>query len=225
MFWKKVRPESEECSRNKSGSASFVPAEARSPSAAGEPENKTQKRRKTAAARGLRNVRVLTFAASMTAVSYLLGALAKLLQGTGVLRLTFENLPVILSSILCGPFIGAAVGTGADLLSCVSAGQAWNPLITAGVIVIGLVAGVLGRRIRPGRPSFLPILRVELIAHLLGSVLVKSAALALLFRVDIGYLCLRIPIYLAVALIESFILFFVFSSPALLRPLERITRK
>lgn len=190
--------------------------------AAGEPVASHAKRR---AVRGLYNVRVLTFAASMTAVSYLLGALAKLLQGTGVLRLTLENLPVIFSAILCGPFVGAAVGAGADILSCLTAGQPWNPLITVGVVVIGLVAGFLGRKIRPGTSSFLPILRVELAAHFLGSVLIKSAALAWLFRVDIAYLSLRIPIYLAISLIETFILFFLFSSPALLRPLEGIMRK
>lgn len=176
--------------------------------------------------RGLRNVYVLSAAAILSAISFLLGFLAKVIQGTGILRLTIENLPVILSGIAFGPAVGAAVGIGADLISCVSAGQAPLPLITVGAAAVGIVSGLLGKRVSLQRPRFLSILLCEAAAQAIGSIVIKTAALALFFPTIEGWLfALRIPTYLLIIVIESVLLYLLLRSPLVGRELMKYLPK
>lgn len=69
----------------------------------------------------LANPRVLTVAALLTAVSFVLAYLAKSIFGPGVIRVTFECLPVFFGSMVFGPAIGVVIAVAADLLSCLQA--------------------------------------------------------------------------------------------------------
>lgn len=176
--------------------------------------------------RGLRNVYVLSSAAILAAISFLLGFLAKIIQGTGILRLTIENLPVILSGIAFGPAVGAAVGIGADLLSCITAGQPPLPLITLGAAAVGIVSGLLGKKISLQRPRFLSVLLCEAAAQTVGSLIIKTAALALAFPTIDGWLfVLRVPTYLLIIAVESVLLYFLLRSPLVGRELSKILPK
>ena len=64
-----------------------------------------------------KSIRVITLAAMLTAMSVVIGIFCKnfLNFGGGLFRITFENLPIILTGILFGPFVGAVVGV---LLLC-----------------------------------------------------------------------------------------------------------
>ena len=124
------------------------------------------------------NVRALCFAAMLAAMSLILG---KFLQIPNpfqeIIRISFENLPVILAGMTMGPLVGAMTGIVADLLGCALYGYAINPLITLGAAVVGLTAGIMsGYVVR--RPMLLRVIVATVTAHLLGSVLVKSLGLA-----------------------------------------------
>ncbi len=176
--------------------------------------------------RGLRNVYVLCAAAILASISFLLGFLAKIIQGTGILRLTLENLPVVLAGIVFGPAVGAAVGIGADLISCISAGQAPLPLITLGAAAVGIVSGLLGKSISLQKPRFLSVLLCEAAAQTVGSIVIKTAALSLLFPTIEGWMfALRVPIYLLIIAVESVLLYFLLRSPLVGRELKKILPK
>ncbi len=176
--------------------------------------------------RGLRNVYVLSSAAILSAISFLLGFLAKIIQGTGILRLTIENLPVIFAGVAFGPAVGAAVGISADLLSCITAGQAPLPLITLGAAAVGIVSGLFGKRISLQKPRFLSILLCEAAAQTVGSLIIKTAALAIFFPTIEGWLfALRVPTYLLIIAVESVLLYFLLRSPLVGRELSKILPK
>ncbi len=176
--------------------------------------------------RSLRNVYVLCACAILAAISFLFGFLAKIIQGTGILRITIENLPVVLSGIAFGPAAGAAVGIGADLLSCITAGQPPLPLITLGAAAVGIVSGLFGKRVSLQRPRFLSVLLCEAAAQIVGSVIIKTAALALAFPTIEGWLfLLRVPTYLLIIAVESLLLYFLLRSPLVGHELSKYLSK
>ncbi len=163
----------------------------------------------------------LALGALFAALSFLIGLLAKTLQGGSPLRVTLEGLPVVLAGITLGPVVGGLVGVAADLLSCLLAGQAPLPLISVGAFALGLVPGLLSLpcRWRQELPyRFLPLLFYDGLAHLAGSVLLKSAALALFYPLPV--LLLRIPIYAGIILVESYLLHLLLSSRLIRHELE-----
>lgn len=171
---------------------------------------------------------VLCLAAFLAALSFLLGLLAKTIQGTSPLRVTLEGMPVVLSGIMLGPFVGAAVGVAADLLSCLLAGQSPLPLITVGAALVGLLPGLLtpllyrGARPFSLRPRFLTVLLLDGAAHAVGSVTVKSIALSAFY--GFNTLVLRAPIYLGIILLESYLLYLLLRSADVRRELERLLK-
>ncbi len=178
-------------------------------------------------AAALRHTRILCLAAFLTAMSFLLGYIAKTIQGTGPLRFTLEGLPIVLSGMVLGPLYGALTGLAADLLSCLLAGQAPLPLVSVGAAAVGLVPGLLSLLLPPmkdGKPSILRMLLFSGPAHLIGSMLIKTLALAELYG-PLPVLLLRIPLYLVIPLIESALLRLLLGSPAVKRELERLVKK
>lgn len=176
----------------------------------------------------LRHTKRLTVAALLSALSFLLGLLAKTLQGSNPLRFTLEGLPIVLSGAILGPFYGAAVGIVADLASCLMSGMTPLPLITLGSALVGLTPGLLSRPFMRGErplatpPRFPLLLLLEGCAHTVGSLLVKSCALAGLFGMSYPtMLVLRLPIYCGVVALESTLLYLLLRSPAVRREIER----
>lgn len=177
----------------------------------------------------LRHTRILCLAAFLTALSFLLGLLAKTLQGAGPLRFTIEGLPVVLAGITLGPLYGATVGIAADLLSCLLAGQTPLPLITVGAATVGLIPGLLGlllrRRYCPTAvpPRYSLMLLLDGCAHLVGSILLKTAALTEFYGIT-AVILWRTPLYISIIFIESYLLFVLLRSVTVRRELERLTR-
>lgn len=170
------------------------------------------------------HLRVLCFAAMLAAMSVVLATLAKLVFGTGPLRVTFENFPIVFGGISFGPLIGAMIAAVADLLSCLISGQAPNPLILVGSVTIGVVSGIFGRYVLPSR-NWLSLWAVDALAEIVGSVVLKSWALHAYFGYDWLLLLPRVPVYLVIIVGESYLLFTVFKSKPLLALLERIYQK
>lgn len=165
------------------------------------------------------STRTLCIAAVLTAATVVIAYLCKFLTSPdGSLRITFENLPIIFAGFVFGPYIGLAVGTCADLLSSLifyGAGGI-NPLITLGAGCVGLFAGIMARTV----PKKIFALRLGLsvaVAHIVGNMIVKSAALMIWYGTPIIGVLPRIPLYTVIALIEFFVLLPIVKSKAFKR--------
>ena len=175
--------------------------------------------------RSIRNTKLLVFGALMAAFSIIIGLVCKnyLTFGNGSVRVTFENLPVILSGVWFGPIIVAVVGIIADLVSALlSPPYQPNPLITIGAAAIGILSGVLARYIIKGRKLYQTLI-ITLAVHCIGSVIIKSVALELM-----GYAVIwpiRIGLYIAIALCEGYVLYVMVNNRALSSRIERLVGK
>ena len=155
---------------------------------------------------GLKNIRALTLAAMLTALSVVIGIFCKnfLNFGNGLFRITFENFPIILSGILLGPAVGAAVGAVSDILSFFLSTQSFviSPLVTLGAALVGLVSG-LAFRWTEKRSAVVRTVFAVFCAHLVGSLLVKSIGVYPYY----GWLVLwRLPTYAVIATLETLLL-------------------
>lgn len=182
----------------------------------------------------LGELRVICFAAMLAAMSLILG---KFLQIPNpfqeFIRISFENLPIILSGIAFGPFVGAMTGTVADLLGCLLYGYAINPLVTLGAAAVGLLSGAVSHYMVIGSGRRVMLWRVVLsavIAHLIGSVFIKSMGLAAWYlgsyNMGLAELMLwRLLTYTIIGVAESVILCLLFRHRAFVTQLERMRKK
>lgn len=155
------------------------------------------------------SVRLLTVSAMLTAISVVIGFICKIVPflnlGIG-LRITFENLPIIMSGLLFGPVVGACVGLAADLLSCLVSGQGPILLVSVGAMTVGLISGIVARSIVTKKGTAQIAISVS-VSHLIGSVIIKTVGLWLRYGEAAGMLLLfRIPIYICIAAIEIVLL-------------------
>ena len=85
------------------------------------------------------------------AMSVLIGTFCKNFMnfGGGLFRVTFENIPIILSGIIFGPIIGGIVGIATDLVSYLLSAQIYPPnlIVTFGAFLIGFLSGIMSRYI------------------------------------------------------------------------------
>ena len=149
-----------------------------------------------------KNIASITTVAMMTTLSVVIGIFCKtyLNFAFGLLRITFENLPIILTGIVAGPVLGGAVGLFSDLISYLLSAQAYPPnlLVTLGATLIGIISGIVPKFIvkKKGSPQ---IILSGALAHIVGSMIIKPIGLYQFY----GMLVLwRIPMYLIIAPIE-----------------------
>ena len=159
-------------------------------------------------------VRVMAMSAVLAAMSIVCGKY--LAFGVGqVLRFSFENLPILVSGILFGPLVGAAVGVVADLIGCILVGYAINPILTVGAAVIGFSGGLI-YRLTGKLPEAIRILLSVGIAHLMGSILIKTLGLAAFYDMPVGLLMLwRALNYLIVGGVEYALIYFIMKNKAI----------
>lgn len=132
--------------------------------------------------RQFKSTKVLTLSAMLTALSVVIGILCKNFFTFNIYyRITFENLPVIFSGVLFGPFVGAVVGVCSDLVSCLcSTNPAVNPLISLGALAVGFLSGLMYHHVSFKSDSLRLALSVAF-AHLIGQVAIKSVAKMIFF--------------------------------------------
>lgn len=151
------------------------------------------------------NIKKLVFASLMTALCVVIGWVCKTYMTFGAIRITFENLPVLLAGFVLGPVYGAAVGAASDLISAPLSGFGVNPVITLGAAVIGAVSGIFSCYIYK-RKAFPQILLASLSAHVLGSMIIKSLGL-LMYSYPWQVLVMRVPLYLAIGTVEAYLIY------------------
>ena len=146
------------------------------------------------------SVRTLTALALLIAMSIVFTRVLSI--STGFVRFNLGSLPVLLAAIFFGPGAGFVVGALADMIGGVLAGYAINPLITLGAGSIGLVAGLLWKK--------LPALRLELrlpvsvvTAHVVGSIVINSLALRIFYGYAWSVLFARIPNALVLSAVNT----------------------
>ena len=109
------------------------------------------------------------------------------------------------------------VGVVADLLGCVLYGYAVNPLVTVGAACIGLLAGVGGIVLRR-LPLTWRVVLTTTVAHLIGSVLVKTLGLAQYYSMPLLPLMgWRLLNYVIVGVAEAFALCLLLRHRGLMR--------
>jgi len=167
---------------------------------------------------GLRNVKVLTTAAMLGALSVVIGIFCKnfLNFGNGLFRVTFENFPIIMSGILFGPIVGAVTGIVSDMVSYFLSTQSFaiSPIVTLGAALVGAVSGIVSNYVIKKKSTFRIIMSV-LAAHAVGSLIVKTFGIYAYYNMSYGMLLLyRLPTYALIIAIESFFLCLIFRHKA-----------
>ena len=153
-----------------------------------------------------KRITMVTTAAMMTAISVVIGIFCKsyLNFALGLFRITFENLPIIISGIIFGPIVGGIVGVAADLVSYLFSAQVYPPnlVVTFGAMMIGVISGLVSRFI-VRKKGTKQIVFSGLIAHVIGSMIIKSIGLYQFYGILVLW---RIPLYLLIAPIEIIII-------------------
>lgn len=131
-------------------------------------------------------------------------------------RISLGSLPAILASVCFGPVYGFAVGALADVIGCIPAGMAINPLITLGAAAVGCLPGVLCRALRidarvRSRRTVITLSLGLLVGHAVGDMVLKTAGIFWWYHTPVRLLMLRVPIALATAVLELVILLILFS--------------
>ena len=176
------------------------------------------------------NPRALCLAALLAAMSLILGKFLQIpTPFAEFVRISFENLPVILAGLVLGPLAGAMTGAVADLVGCLAYGYSINPLITLGAASVGLAAGFFGFLLAR-TPLLLRISFSAIAAHLIGSVGIKTAGIAAwyLAKYNLGYMELtlwRLLNYTIIAVLEIAILYALLRHRGFQKQLERMCRK
>ncbi len=165
------------------------------------------------------SLKVLLISAMFIAISIVLG---KQLSFTmGPLRLSFENLTVIMSGIMFGPLVGMTVGAVADIVGSIIVGYTINPIITLGAASIGLVSGIVSFYCFTGKPK-LNIIMSVIMAHIIGSLIIKSIGLYVYYTYPLQLILLRIPTYIIIGSLECYLIYVLMRNKAFSRQLQRI---
>ncbi|MBE6653153.1 MAG: folate family ECF transporter S component [Ruminococcaceae bacterium] len=167
-------------------------------------------------------VKRLVLGAMLAALSVVIGMLCKnfLNFAGGLLRVTFENLPIILAGIFLGPLSGGMVGIISDLTSYMLSGQIYPPnlIVTLGACAVGVVSGLMAKLVVRDRGLKQIILSAGA-AHLIGSMIIKPIGL---FQFYQWAVLIRIPLYLVIAPLEIFLLCVLWKQKSFRRLFEKL---
>jgi ECF transporter S component (folate family) len=172
----------------------------------------------------------LCFAGILTAMSIVLG---KFLQIPNpfqeFIRISFENLPIMIAGFSLGPIAAMTVGVVADLIGCLLYGYSINPIITLGAAAVGLISGFMAKYVIKS-PLILKVVVSAVSAHAVGSVLIKSWGLAVwyLSKYELGYwefVAWRLFNYVLIATAECVIIYLLLKNRAFKNQIERMCKK
>lgn len=151
-------------------------------------------------------IKILTCAAMLTAMSVVVGIFCKNFMnfGMGLFRVTFENIPIILTGVLFGPVVGGIVGGITDIISYLLSSQVYPPnfIVTLGAVTIGVLSGITSRFVvkKRGVSQFVVS---GAVAHFVGSIIIKSIGLYQFYGILVLW---RLPLYIVIATIEIVLL-------------------
>ena len=169
-----------------------------------------------------KSVKGLTMAAMLVAMSVIIGIFCKnyLNFGLGLYRVTFENLPIILSGILFGPAVGGIVGAASDFVSYLLSNQIYPPnlIVMLGATLVGVMSGLVSHHIVKKRGVW-QVIASGGVAHIVGSMIVKPIGLYQYYGILVLW---RIPLYLVIAPLEILVLCMLFRHKSFQRLLQDV---
>ncbi len=166
------------------------------------------------------STKVMVISALLVAMSIVLGKFLKISIGDSI-RISFENLPVLMSGIFFGPVVGAAVAACADLIGCLLYGYAINPIITLGAVSIGAISGLIFQAFKKDSNLIKKLCFSIFPAHIVGSMIIKSIGLFKFYGTPMETLLLRIPIYICTAIAETAVIFLLMNNKAFKAEIEK----
>lgn len=185
----------------------------------------TNKNQTMTSSRNSTNIRrYIVIPALFVAMSIVLGKLLAVNIGTSI-RISFENLPILMAGIFCGAGVGGAVGLCADLIGCLIAGYAINPIITLGGVLIGVLSGLVSKYAFKGSFSLPSVACSVGISHIIGSMIVKSVGMHIYYETPMKVLLMRIPLYIGIGILETYIIYLLLKNKAFSEQVERMCRK
>ncbi len=168
-----------------------------------------------------RSPAIMVTAALLVALSIICGKYLAI-RGGDILRFSFENLPLLLAGMAFGPVVGALAAVAADLIGCLLVGYTINPIITLGGALIGFVGGVC-YRCTPKLSVGVRVTIATTLAHLVGSVIVKTLGLAAFYDMPLLELAAwRLLNYFIIATVEGILLCCILKNKAIFSQLQRI---
>ncbi|MCM1132811.1 MAG: folate family ECF transporter S component [Ruminococcus flavefaciens] len=168
------------------------------------------------------NVRVMIISGLFVALSIVLGKFLQIPIGDSI-RISFENLPLMMAGIFFGPFVGGAVGLGADLVGCLLKGYAINPIITLGAVSIGFLSGLVYMMTAKKKSASIPAVFMSVFsAHIVGSMLIKTIGLYIYYYTPMEVLFWRIPTYIAITVLETVIISLLLRNRAFSNQLDKV---
>ena len=166
------------------------------------------KKRKTAGGSGVfgrGRVLMLTLCALFAALSIVLGKYLSI--KTDLFRISFENLTVLMAGVFFGPVAGILTGACADLVGCVLVGYSINPIITLGAASIGGVSGLCSKLFGAVKGRVAPLFISVMLAHTVGSMIIKTFGLWVYYRQPFAILVWRVPLYVVIGALEFYIIY------------------
>ena len=161
---------------------------------------------------------VLVYCALLAAMSIVLSRYLSISVGMGI-RISLGNLPIIISSLMFGPFAGACVGFAADFIGAtVLTGTTpanYNPFLMVGPVLIGIIPWLL-RVVLYGRKrvkhTLAALTSITTITHVCTSILITTPILNYFFMNFEGiafwsFMGTRALIYIPTAIVEAVAIF------------------
>ena len=170
---------------------------------------------------------VLVASAFMAAISLVCGKYLAIPIGD-VMRFSFENTPIILSGVIFGPCVGAAVGVAADLVGCLAVGFTINPIITLGAGMIGFISGGSNYILKKLGISDLKtrIIISAALSHFVGSLIIKTIGLAAFYSIPFYSLfLLRLINYAIVGSLDGLIVYQLLKNKSFIGQINSMLRK
>lgn len=169
-----------------------------------------------------KNIRVLVVCALFAAMSIVFGKFISIKIGNS-LRISFENLPILLSGVFYGPVVGIVTAVVADIVGCFLYGYEINPIITLGAAFIGFISGAVFQSSKSNKLLRKLIMSV-LPAHVFGSMIVKSIGLYLWYGTPMKVLLIRVPIYLITSAAEILIIYTLMRNKSFMEQMKRMRK-
>lgn len=169
------------------------------------------------------SVRMIVLIGLLAAMSIVFGKLLAINIGNSI-RISFENLPILMAGIFLGAPAGFLTGVLADVIGCLIVGYSINPIITLAAGSIGLIAGLMFRALAEQKLS-VRVYAAVMTAHVIGSMLLKSAGLMLFYHTPLAGVAPRVPLYICIGLAESTIILLLLKNKAFAAQVERLNQK
>ena len=169
------------------------------------------------------SVRMIVLIGLLAAMSIVFGKLLAINIGSAI-RISFENLPILMAGIFLGAPAGFLTGVLADVIGCLIVGYSINPIITLGAGCIGLLAGLVYRLLKE-KPLPVRVYSAVMTAHVIASMIIKSAGLMLYYHYTLAGVAPRVPLYIGIGIAESTIILLMLKNKDFAAQVERLNQK